>query len=57
MTSISSTLSVGNNSVSQSIGESLLRADGPPGQDQVEGSGQTDETRKTHGAPINQGNP
>lgn len=54
---ICSTLAVGNDSVRQSVGESLLRADGSSGQDQVEGSGQTDETRKTHGAPVDQGNP
>lgn len=33
-----STLAIGNNSIRQSVGEGLLRADGPSSQDQVEGS-------------------
>lgn len=53
---ISSTLAVGNNSVCQSVGESLLSANRSSGQDQIEGSGQTDEMRKAHGAPIDQRN-
>lgn len=53
---ISSTLAIGNYSVRQSVGESLLSANRSSGQDQIEGSGQTNEMRKTHGAPIDQGN-
>lgn len=49
----SSTLAIGNNSISQSVGKSLLRADRPSGQDQVEGSWQTDEMRKAHRSSIN----
>lgn len=52
---ISSTLAVGNNSVRQSVGKSFLSANRSSGQDQIECSGQTDEMRKTHGAPVNQG--
>lgn len=51
-----STLAIGNNSIRQSVGKGLLRADRPPSQDQVEGSRQTDEMRKAHRSSINQGN-
>lgn len=56
MQSLSSTLAVRNHSVGQTEGKSLLSANGSSGQDQIQGSGQTDEMRKTHAAAVEEGN-
>lgn len=51
----SNTLAIRNNSVSQSVGKSLLCSDRSSSQNQVEGSWQTNETRESHCASVNQG--
>lgn len=50
----SNTLAIWNNSVSQSVGKSLLCSDRWSSQNQVEGSWQTNETGESHCASVNQ---